>query len=265
MKNSLLTRTERKAFTLIELLVVIAIIAILAAMLLPALAAAKDRARRAACQSNQRQLCIALQIYGSSNNDKIMDLTQPPATYPSPAVPIPPAGNTPPGAWPWDLSSVFIQAMLDSGCSRSVFYDPGYPSWNSDNTWNFETIYYGVAANSVPFRITGYLWLLKGIQQIPTTAYTPSKVTGDGTHPPSITPFAACVILSYPFKQQYVNLNAIGTLAFAAANPQSTSHLTKGKPAGGNHAFIDGHVGWVQYNTMTNSTDNPGNVPVFEW
>lgn len=66
--TSIIHQAVKRGFTLIELLVVIAIISLLVSILLPSLSRAKELARNMACMSQERNICLAMQMYASDNN-----------------------------------------------------------------------------------------------------------------------------------------------------------------------------------------------------
>jgi len=70
-----------KGFTLIELLVVIAIIALLMAIMMPALSYVRKQARSSACQSNLRQLSLAMNLYALDHEDRTMPFSHEPGEY----------------------------------------------------------------------------------------------------------------------------------------------------------------------------------------
>lgn len=230
------------AFTLIELLVVIAIIAILAAMLLPALARAKEKARITQCKSNEHQLSLATMMYCNENQDKLPD-----------------CANL--GVWVWDMSAYAISNLQQYAARQDMFYCPNEHYLYDSATPNAWQAFTYSSSPPYPYIVTGYIWMFpnsRAVKAMPSF----SDVTKTTTPRPGSTVSDtevindATIFLNGLAGRNYANISAAGGTSVR------TAHLIGPKPAGGNIMFLDGHVTWRNFVQMTNivnpASGNPG-------
>jgi prepilin-type N-terminal cleavage/methylation domain-containing protein len=248
------------AFTLIELLVVIAIIAVLAAILLPALAAAKEKAQRMRCMDNLHQFAVAEFAYAGENQDLL------------PAI-----GANATGYWAWDLDVKYATFFVDNGCRQQVFYCPSTSWWYTDADytamWNFNPNY----------RVVGYLMTMPwGVSEIYTNwnfSTIPRDIIPPGSPPPGVSgyggprfppmskpvtsdrPLAADVTISDTgqYDKTKVATYKWTDIAGGFYKHHVTDHLRGKMPYGGYIVMLDGHVQWRRFSDMDCRVyNNPG-------
>ncbi len=133
----------KKTFTLIELLVVIAIIAILAAMLLPALAKAREKARGISCINNLKQLGLYTRLYCDDHNDRYLTAE---LWYPNP-------GESSPSPHVWTQKYVDLKYVQDYKTLICPAYSPYSPRNNGDIDYVFT---YAMTAEYLANNWSGY-------------------------------------------------------------------------------------------------------------
>ena len=231
-----------KGFTLIELLVVIAIIAILAAMLLPALARAKERAKRASCMNNLRQIGIGMTIYAGDNNDYVI----------SARVANGPDVATGAGSAKGDIYNQHAINSPQANLAKDIYLDP--TQTNSASVWACPSLGIGSVAfnNTTPSQwnigyqyFGGIYWWVNTVYPSGIASASPTKLSNSR----SSWALAADLVCKNPSASGNQWADVTSPLKLVAHQRPNAPF-----PDGANHLTVDGSVSWIKMENLLQIT-----------